>query len=118
MYVLTSDEFELKFPELSRADLGHLNFRAETELTLWHLGGFQLLYLIIPELKSHVIPYKFNSFLSGLPHWEELLKSVSDLKSANTADAHLGMSGVSRDQKFCDKFKNTHCQLDHPAKIE
>ena len=32
-----------------------------------------------------------------------------------TADAH---PGVSKDQKFCEKFKNTHCQVDHPAKIE
>ena len=35
--------------------------------------------------------------------------------SANTADAH---PGVSKDQKFCEKFKNTHCQVDHPTKIE
>ena len=35
-----------------------------------------------------------------------------------TADAHPGMSGVSKDQKFCEKFKNSHCQVDHPAKIE
>ena len=27
-------------------------------------GGFQLLDLILPELKSHVIPYKFKS-----SHW-------------------------------------------------
>ena len=39
--VSISDEFELKFPELSRAgkvasraELGQLNFRAETKLTL------------------------------------------------------------------------------------
>ena len=32
--------------------------------------GFQLLYLIIPELKSHVIPYKFNS-----SHWLKLQHS-------------------------------------------
>ena len=38
--------------------------------------------------------------------------------SANTADAHPGASGVSKDQKVCEKFKNTHCQVDHPAKIE
>ena len=37
-YLGISDEFELKFPELSRAELksrtelGHSNFRAETEL--------------------------------------------------------------------------------------
>ena len=35
-----------------------------------------------------------------------------------TADAHPGVSGVSKDQKFCEKFKNTHCQVDHPAKME
>ena len=29
-----------------------------------HTGGFQLLDLIIPELKSHVIPYKFKC-----SHW-------------------------------------------------
>ena len=25
-----------------------------------------------------------------------------------TADAHPGVSGVSKDQKFCEKFKTTH----------
>ena len=30
----SSDEFELKFSELSRAELGHFNFRADTELTI------------------------------------------------------------------------------------
>ena len=35
-----------------------------------------------------------------------------------TADAHPGVSGVLKDQKFYEKFKNTHCQVDHPAKIE
>ena len=33
-------------------------------------GGFQLLDLIIPELKSHVIPYKFMS-----SHWLKLQHS-------------------------------------------
>ena len=50
-------------------------------------------------------------------HWEELLQSVSDF-IFSTADAQPGVSGVSKDQKFCEKFKNTHCQVDHPAKIE
>ena len=35
-----------------------------------------------------------------------------------TADARPGVSGVSKDQKSCEKFKNTHCQVDHPAIIE
>ena len=35
-----------------------------------------------------------------------------------TADVHQGVSGVSEDQKCCEKYKNTHCQVDHPAKIE
>ena len=38
--------------------------------------------------------------------------------SANTEDAHPGVSGVSKDQKFYEKIKNTHCQVDHPGKIE
>ena len=33
-------------------------------------GGFQLIDLIIPELKSHVIPYKFKS-----SHWLKLQHS-------------------------------------------
>ena len=33
-------------------------------LVLGDLGDFQLLDLILPELKSHVIPYKFKS-----SHW-------------------------------------------------
>ena len=35
-----------------------------------HKGGFQLLDLIIPELKSHVIPYRFKS-----SHWLKLQHS-------------------------------------------
>ena len=35
-----------------------------------------------------------------------------------TADAHPGVSGVSKHQKFCEELKNTNCQVDHPAKIE
>ena len=37
---------------------------------LEHIGGFQLLDLIIPELKSHMIPYKFKS-----SHWLKLQHS-------------------------------------------
>ena len=48
-------------------------------------------------------------------HWDELLQINF---SANTADTDPGVSGVSKDQKFYKKFKNTHCQVDHPAKIE
>ena len=47
--------------------------------------------------------------------------SFSDWLSANTADAHpgvSGVSGVSKDQKFCEEFENTHCQVDHPPIIE
>ena len=34
------------------------------QIVYLYLGGFQLLDLIIPELKSHVIPYKFKC-----SHW-------------------------------------------------
>ena len=39
-------------------------FQGVFEKELTHVGGFQLLDLIIPELKSHVIPYKFKC-----SHW-------------------------------------------------
>jgi hypothetical protein len=32
-----SDEFELKFPELSRAELGHFNIGAEIELSFFYI---------------------------------------------------------------------------------
>ena len=35
-----------------------------------------------------------------------------------TADAHPGVSWVANDQKDCEKFKNTHCQVYFPAKIK
>ena len=35
-----------------------------------------------------------------------------------TVDAHPGVSGMSKDHKFCEKFRNTYFQVDHPAKIE
>ena len=38
--------------------------------------------------------------------------------SANTADTDPEVSMVSKDQIFCEKFKNIHCQVDYPAKIE
>ena len=38
--------------------------------------------------------------------------------SANTADTDPGVSGVSKDQKNCEEYKNTHCQVDHPPIIE
>ena len=44
-------------------------------------------------------------------------RNVSNLFQI-TADAHPGIPGVSKDQKFCEELKNTHYQVDHPAKIE
>ena len=40
-----------------------VNFMKKRKIYL-HMGGFQLLDLILPELKSHVIPYKFKC-----SHW-------------------------------------------------
>ena len=60
----------------------------------------------------HVYFVRSHSTVGGITHvcfkqWFQI-----------TADAHPGASGVSKDQKFYEKFKNTHCQVDHPAKIE
>ena len=48
-------------------------------------GGFQLLDLIIPELKSHVIPYKFKS-----SHWLKL--QHSDWRANLVKDIFLQMN--------------------------
>ena len=50
-----------------------------------HLGGFQLLDLIIPELKSHVILYKFKS-----SHWLKL--QHSDWRANLVKDFFLQMN--------------------------
>ena len=44
-----------------------LKYSKSKDKSLVHTGDFQLLDLIIPELKSHVIPYKFKS-----SHWLKL----------------------------------------------
>ena len=93
-----------------------VSFRFEPKVSI-QIHIFKIFNPIQLRYYSPTLNMMKLSFMTSA-HWEELLKSVSDLKSANTADAHLGVSGVSRDQKFCDKFKNTHCQVDHPAKIE
>ena len=48
------------------------------------MGGFQLLDLIIPELKIHVIPYKLveNSFVKKNP-LQDLLSSLNVVISTN-----------------------------------
>ena len=48
-------------------------------------GGFQLLDLIIPELKNHVIPYKFKS-----SHWLKL--QHSDWRANLVKDFFLQMN--------------------------
>ena len=49
------------------------------------IGGFQLLDLIIPELKSHVITYKFKS-----SHWLKL--QHSDWRANLVKDFFLQMN--------------------------
>ena len=56
--------------------------------------------------------------LSGIHTGKNCFNLFQILFSANTADTDPGVSGVSKDQKFYEKLKNTHCQVDHPAKIE
>ena len=55
------------------------------ESTLPLMGGFQLLDLIIPELKSTVIPYKFKS-----SHWLKL--QHSDWRANLVKDFFLQMN--------------------------
>ena len=66
--------------------------------------------------KSDISKKHFN------PNWHEatagVIAHICFKWFQITADAHPGVSWVSSDQKFCEKFKNTHCQVDHPAKIE
>ena len=52
-------------PTYEKEDLKARKLCSETNsLQIIQNGGFQLLDLIIPELKSHVIPYKFKC-----SHW-------------------------------------------------
>ena len=61
-------------------------FHFSVVLFILHIkGGFQLLDLIIPELKSHVIPYKFKS-----SHWLKL--QHSDWRANLVKDFFLQMN--------------------------
>ena len=67
------------------------------------------------DINQVIFPYmvKLEAKALYITHWEELLQSVSDPFSANTMDTDPGVSGVSKDQKNCEKSKTTHCQVDH-----
>ena len=56
-------------PYPSVLDFGKIKFEKSISRN-WIFGGFQLLDLTTPELKSHVIPYKFKS-----SHWLKLQHS-------------------------------------------
>ena len=60
-------------------------------------------------------PYMIVKKLKILQKIRMLEQPYSIWKAQKT---HPGVSGVSKDQKFIQKFKNTHCQVNHPAKIE
>ena len=68
-----------------------------------------------------IVEFQAGDFKSITNHnvkWEELIQSVSDLIfSKHCGCTPRGVSGVIRPE-FCEKFKNTHCQIDHPAIIE
>ena len=63
------------------------------------------------EISTEITLHFFTSTVGGIAY-------ICFKRFQITADAHPGVSWVSNDQKFIEKFKNTHCQVDHPAKIE
>ena len=63
----------------------YISFATKITITTEDIGGFQLLDLIIPELKSHVIPYKFKS-----SHWLKL--QHSDWRANLVKDFFLQMN--------------------------
>jgi hypothetical protein len=74
------------------------------------IGDWSSLLLVTTGVSfpGHTGRNRFNLFQISFPDWW----------SANTADAHPGVSEVSKDQKFIEDFNNTHCQVDHPPIIE
>ena len=68
---------------------------------------FDLIKHDVPQIQSQTLRHTVGGIAYICFKWFQI-----------TADAHPGVSWVSNDQKFCEKFKNTQCQVDHPAKIE
>ena len=86
-------------------------------------GGIEVMIYEFPKVKPIFVIFwsvlKPNYFKKQCSHTGRNRFNLFQISfSANTADAHSGVSGVSKDQKFCEKFKNTHCQVDHQAKME
>ena len=73
-------------------------------LTRFHKGLLNPLKLLFDFLQIHTGRNCFN------------LLQISF--SANTTDKDQGVSGVSRDQKNCEKSKTTHCHVKHSPIIE
>ena len=64
-FALTLQQTNFKKENICMYYFVKINFATlHFELNVSGIGGFQLLDLIIPELKSHVIPYKFKC-----SHW-------------------------------------------------
>ena len=75
--------------------------------------------LFVSKKTNVFVVVVFSSALRSQTHtWRNCFNLFQISFSANTTDAPPGVSGESKDQKFCEKFKNAHCQVDHPVKIE
>ena len=61
----TQERMKRQFDDLQ--DKTQVWFYAQSKHPVLHKGDFQLLDLILPELKSHVIPYKFKC-----SHWSKI----------------------------------------------
>ena len=62
-----------------------------------------LSYYVPFQAQLHTGRNRFNLFQISFP--------------ANTTDTPPGVSGMSKDQKFCEKFKNAHCQTTIQPKL-
>ena len=85
--------------------------------TLLGISCICLAFIPKTSINAILVVYIFANIVASISKYYHCRKNGSNLFQT-TADAHPGVSGVSKDQKFCEKFKNTHCQVDHPAKIE
>ena len=83
--LLTSQDYSPQSYEIKSPPWTILWLRILGIFSVENIGGFQLLDLIIPELKSHVIPYKFKS-----SHWLKL--QHSDWRANLVKDFFLQMN--------------------------
>ena len=112
----TQDPSQPKIPVIPRSQLALDAFMPIWLMPIWYLAHAikffkHILHTYLDFSHAYLAHLHFSQ--SKKPHEPRTCCNLFQISfSANTTDAH------PKDQIFCEKFKNTHGQVDHSDKIE